>query len=120
MWKMATNGKSITENLNATPVVDEKLWDNELKTLSKLALVILGEIKALESVNRIKLQNSIDLLSEVRNFEINLIKLALLHSGGSQQRAAQLLGISESTLSWKMKRYKITRLPSLKNSNFSN
>ncbi len=117
---MTINGKHTTEQPNLAPVADEKTWGSELKTLSKLALVILGEIKALESVNRIKVQSGIDLLSEVRNFEINLIKLALIHSGGSQQRAAQLLGISESTLSWKMKRYKISRLPSLKTTNFSN
>lgn len=117
---MATNGKHTTEYPNATRVMDEKSWSSELKTLSKLALVVLGEIKALESVNRIKVQSGIDLLTEVRHFEINLIKLALLHSGGSQQRAAQLLGLSESTLSSKMKRYKITRLPSMKNTNFSN
>lgn len=117
---MATNGKHTTEQQNSTRVADEKSWSKELKTLSKLALVVLGEIKALESVDRIKVQSGIDLLSEVRNFEINLIKLALLHSGGSQQRAAQLLGLSESTLSSKMKRYKITRLPSLKNTALSN
>lgn len=117
---MTTNVKHTPEQPSLLPVADEKTWSSELKTLSKLALVILGEIKALESVNRIRVQSGIDLLSEVRNFEINLIKLALLHSGGSQQRAAQMLGISESTLSWKMKRYKITRLPSLKNADFSN
>jgi DNA-binding NtrC family response regulator len=120
MRKMATNGKHIIENLNSTRVLDEKSWSKELKTLSKLALVILGEIKALESADRIKVQSGIDLLNEVRNFEINLIKLALVHAGGSQQRAAQLLGLSESTLSSKMKRYKITRLPSLKSTNLPN
>jgi len=100
--------------------MDEKSWSRELRTLSKLALVILGEIKAIESVNRINIGSGIDLSSEVRKFEINLIKMALLHSGGSQLRSAQLLGISESSLSSKMKRHKITRRPSLKNTDFSN
>ncbi len=119
IMNMATKGKHITEHTNPLHFIDEKTWGTELKTLSKLALVILGEIKALESVDRIKIQSGIDLLNEVRNFEINLIKLALLHSGGSQQRAAQLLGLSESTLSSKMKRYKITRLPTMKNTGLS-
>lgn len=117
---MAINGKHTTDNLRAPHVIDEKAWGKEIKTLSKLALVILGEIKALESVDRIKIQSGIDLLSEIRNYEVNLIKLALLHSGGSQQRAAQMLGLSESTLSAKMKRYKITRLPTMKSTNISN
>jgi DNA-binding NtrC family response regulator len=105
---------------NANRVVDEKSWNKELRTLSKLALVILGEIKALESVNRIRIRSGIDLSNEVRDFEINLIKMALLHTGGSQQHSARLLGISESSLSSKMKRYKISRRASLKNTNFSN
>jgi transcriptional regulator with PAS, ATPase and Fis domain len=108
------------EQLSYTYVTDDKSWNQELKTLSKLALVILGEIKALESVNRINVGCGIDLSGEVRSYEINLIKMALLHSGGSQLRAAQLLGISESSLSSKMKRYKITRRPSFKNTDFSN
>jgi transcriptional regulator with PAS, ATPase and Fis domain len=99
--------------------MDEISWSKELKTLSKLALVILGEINALESVNQINVGRGIDLSSEVRNFEINLIKMALLHSGGSQLLSAKLLGISEATLSSKIKRYKITRRPSLKNNYFS-
>lgn len=117
---MAINGKDTDEYLETPRVRDEKSWSREIKTLSKLALVILGEIKTLESFDRIKIQSGIDLLNEVRNYEINLIKLALLHAGGSQQRAAQMLGLSESTLSAKMKRYKITRVPIMKHTNFSN
>ena len=49
----------------------------------------------------------VDFYDEVRRFEIILIERALLHSGGSQVRAASLLGLKTTTLNSKIKSYNI-------------
>ncbi len=43
----------------------------------------------------------------VQNFEIGLIRNALVQSNGSQTRAAVLLGLKPTTLNQKIKRYGI-------------
>jgi transcriptional regulator with GAF, ATPase, and Fis domain len=48
------------------------------------------------------------LRKEVQRFEIELITAALLRTGGSQLKAARLLGVKLSTLNAKIKRYGIT------------
>jgi DNA-binding protein Fis len=52
-------------------------------------------------------KDSLAFFDEVRRFEINLIERALLQTGGSQVRAASLLGMKKSTLHSKVKVYKI-------------
>jgi hypothetical protein len=49
----------------------------------------------------------VDFYDEVRRFEIILIERALLHSHGSQVRAASLLGLKTTTLNSKIKGYNI-------------
>jgi DNA-binding NtrC family response regulator len=49
----------------------------------------------------------VDFYDEVRRFEILLIERALWHSGGSQVRAASLLGLKTTTLNSKIKYYNI-------------
>jgi DNA-binding NtrC family response regulator len=51
----------------------------------------------------------VDFYDEVRRFEILLIERALLHTGGSQVRAASLLGLKTTTLNSKIKGYRINR-----------
>jgi transcriptional regulator with GAF, ATPase, and Fis domain len=48
------------------------------------------------------------LYDEVRNFEADLIRAALVRTGGNQSRAARLLGVKHTTLNAKIKRYGIT------------
>jgi transcriptional regulator with GAF, ATPase, and Fis domain len=45
--------------------------------------------------------------SKVRQFEIGLIKAALMQAGGNQQRAAKLLDLKPTTLNYKIRRYGI-------------
>ena len=47
------------------------------------------------------------LLEQVRNFEISLIRGALIRAAGVQSAAARELRISPTTLHWKIKRYKL-------------
>ena len=51
--------------------------------------------------------NQIDLQAEVRRFETELIRSALIHTGGRQRQAARLLGTKVTTLNTKIKRYGI-------------
>jgi transcriptional regulator with GAF, ATPase, and Fis domain len=47
------------------------------------------------------------LQAEVRRFEAELIRSALIETGGRQRQAARLLGTKVTTLNTKIKRYKI-------------
>jgi transcriptional regulator with GAF, ATPase, and Fis domain len=57
----------------------------------------------------IDLREGIDFFKEVERFETILIRMALDESGGSQVRAARMLGLKTSTLNSIIKRLKIGR-----------
>ena len=90
-----------------------------IKVLKGLALALLqeaqvleqdealAEIRALQEGQNLKIEHGINFYDEVRQFEINLIKLALEQAGGVQSRAAQLLGLRATTLNNKIKLYNI-------------
>jgi len=50
---------------------------------------------------------TVDFADEVRRFETDLIRWALLHTGGHQRRAARMLNLKVTTLNAKIKRYGI-------------
>ncbi|HLO00098.1 MAG TPA: helix-turn-helix domain-containing protein [Pyrinomonadaceae bacterium] len=49
----------------------------------------------------------LNLQREVHRFEAELIRMALVETGGRQRRAARLLGMKATTLSTKIKRHRI-------------
>ena len=51
--------------------------------------------------------HKLKLYEEVRKFEIDLIRTALVRTAGNQSRAARLLGVKHTTLNAKIKRYGI-------------
>ena len=55
----------------------------------------------------VDISRGIDLFDEVGRFEKNLIESALRYAGGSQTRAARLLGIKPTTLHAKIGKYRI-------------
>lgn len=73
--------------------------------LKILALSLLREITSAENIE--ESNDKIDLQAEVRRFEMELIRSALIHTGGRQRQAARLLGTKVTTLNTKIKRYKI-------------
>ena len=75
--------------------------------LKKQVSTFLTELDARDESRSLDLDRGISLRGEVRRLEIGLIQLALKHSGGSQQRAARMLDIKPSTLSAKLKNYRI-------------
>ena len=81
--------------------------DVRVVSLKVLALSLLKQIEVLESQLATGDVPPLDLHSEVRRFEVSLIRSALLRTGGRQRRAARLLGMKVTTLNTKIKRLSI-------------
>jgi transcriptional regulator with PAS, ATPase and Fis domain len=80
---------------------------HKLSELRETVLRLLSEVNALTLTPPAHLKSGTKLYDEVRHFETNLIRSALSRTGGSQTRAAKLLGIKLTTLNSKIKRYHI-------------
>ena len=73
-----------------------------------LATTLLSEIDSLSAADKAVLDSAaFDLNESVREFEIKLIRTALMRTGGNQRRAAALLGVKPTTLNSKIKHYGI-------------
>ncbi|HEY0006541.1 MAG TPA: helix-turn-helix domain-containing protein [Pyrinomonadaceae bacterium] len=81
--------------------------ENKVKTLKQLVVKLLREVQSLNQVQSLEIQQGIDFYDEVSRFEIDIIKRALLHTGGNQVRAARLLNLKVTTLNSKIKHYQI-------------
>ncbi|MEP6903687.1 MAG: hypothetical protein ABJA66_18335 [Actinomycetota bacterium] len=89
----------------------QSLTENRVQALKSLTLMLLNELKTLENLNLRKDNFSndspISLAEEVENFEIEMIRSALIRAKGSQRVAASLLKTKVTTLNVKIKRYGI-------------
>jgi transcriptional regulator with GAF, ATPase, and Fis domain len=103
---LATNS-SIPQNGLAGGANRSDLLDTKISFLKILALSLLREIASVEKMEDGQGSDSIDLHAEVRRFERELIRSALIQTGGRQRPAARLLGTKVTTLNTKIKRYKI-------------
>lgn len=88
------------------------LKQNQLEALKSLSLLLVREINSLEETQatlekEIEGEKPICLFEELQCFEANMIRCALIRSMGKQRTAAKLLGMKETTLNMKIKRYKI-------------
>lgn len=81
---------------------------NSITTLRELVLRLLCEVQCINEVNTLTIGSAFDFYDEVSRFEIDLIKRALLHTGGHQVRAAKLLNLKVTTLNSKIKHYNIS------------
>jgi transcriptional regulator with GAF, ATPase, and Fis domain len=79
---------------------------SRISYLKILASSLLREISSAEN-GAGQGNDTIDLQAEVRRFEAELIRSALIETGGRQRQAARLLGTKVTTLNTKIKRYKI-------------
>lgn len=97
-----TNGMVMNGEHQSPAIINSHL--DALKALSKS---IFGEIEALQTESNLDIGNNslIDLTTEVRLFEMGLIRTALIRTSGRQRPAAKLLGIKVTTLHEKLKRY---------------
>jgi len=75
-----------------------------LKLLKVLTLTLLRELEGVGN-EPARSAGEFDLQSEVQHFEAELIRSALIMTGGRQRRAAKLLGMKVTTLHSKIRRY---------------
>ena len=78
---------------------------NSVTTLRELVLRLLCEVQSINEVSALTIGNDFDFYDEVSRFEIDLIKRALLQTGGHQVKAAKLLNLKVTTLNSKIKHY---------------
>ena len=78
-----------------------------LKTLREMTLALLQEIESIKGHGSFESRPTVDFADEVRRFETDLIRWALMHTGGHQRRAARILNLKVTTLNAKIKRYGI-------------
>lgn len=78
-----------------------------INSLKVLALTLLREVEYLEEHGATGTPGALNLQSEVHRFEAEMIRSALIRTGGRQRRAARLLGMKTTTLNSKIKRYHI-------------
>ncbi len=104
---LATNKLAEVENASLT-----LLKKNSLEAFETLSLLVMREIEVLKvaqtSFSFENLSGRISLEDAAQNFEIGLIRNALVHSNGSQIKVSELLGIKLTTLNQKIKRYGIS------------
>lgn len=79
----------------------------KLRTLRELTLALLQEVESIKSQGFMENRSSLNFAEEVRRFETDLIRWALLRTGGHQRRAARILNLKVTTLNAKIKRYHI-------------
>ena len=75
-----------------------------IKLLKVLTLTLLRELEGV-GIEPAGETDKFDLQSEVQHFEAELIRSALIMTGGRQRRAAKLLGMKVTTLHSKIRRY---------------
>jgi transcriptional regulator with GAF, ATPase, and Fis domain len=87
--------------------MSDVVTSSSITCLKILALSLLREIASAENVDESPANDTIDLQAEVRRFEMELIRSALIQTGGRQRQAARLLRTKVTTLNTKIKRYGI-------------
>lgn len=81
--------------------------DARIGSLKILAQSLMRQIDSLQKEVTSGSTLEFDAQNEVRRFEAELIRSALVSTGGRQRRAARLLGMKVTTLNTKIKRYHI-------------
>jgi DNA-binding NtrC family response regulator len=109
---MESNGNGVSLKKETTNFANGSqspgVMENRLEALTVLCNSILREIEALKKTKNAMQPPKIDLAGEVAGFEKDLIRCALLRTGGRQRQAARLLHVKVTTLNAKIKRYGIT------------
>ena len=93
----------------ASPSPEEELASAEgnMTSLRELTFKLLRKVESIGEVHTPDIESGLDFYDEVSRFEIDLIKRALIQTGGHQRRAARLLNLKVTTLNSKIKHYNI-------------
>jgi transcriptional regulator with GAF, ATPase, and Fis domain len=100
----------ILENLKShNPVA------NRIEALKALAKLLLHEVETLAEISPVAAhgqlnETEINLTEKIQRYEADLICNALLAVNGNQRQAAKMLGMKNTTLHAKIKRYEIDSL----------
>jgi DNA-binding NtrC family response regulator len=86
----------------------DQLLGLRLSHLRHQIRTLLAELEALNNESS-KMDRGIDLRAQVRQFEIDIIRSALRLTNGNQKLAASMLQVNPTTLSAKIKLYRINR-----------
>src|SRR5215210_7192457 len=102
-----------SDETEATTSIEETTLNSphNITLLRELVLRLLCEVQSINEVNPLTMGDDFDFYDEVSRFEIELIKRALLQTGGHQMRAAKLLNLKVTTLNSKIKHYQISLTP---------
>jgi transcriptional regulator with GAF, ATPase, and Fis domain len=90
----------------ATNLLRDEAFDSRLSSLRDVAVELLNAVDCLKQTTSTA-NHKLSLDDEVRKFEADLIRAALVRTGGNQARAARLLGVKHTTLNAKIKRYQL-------------
>lgn len=104
---MLESRKYAPEVVEAEAAPEQATSSVKHKTLKELTLALLKEVESLKGNESSDGRLSVNFAEEVRRFETDLIRWALMHTGGHQRRAARMLNIKVTTLNAKIKRYGI-------------
>ena len=87
------------------PLSSKAARNNKIEALKTLMQALINEIEALNEVSSLDIGTEVNLSDEVHRYEADLIRCALIRTGGRQRRAARLLNMKVATLNAKIKRY---------------
>lgn len=110
---MKENQSSFYKGLHSAPELKlikntPAIINNRLEALIVLINSAMFELEELKQNNDLGEREKIDFDREVQRFEMELIRCALMKTGGIQRRAAALLNIKVTTLNAKIKRFGIS------------
>jgi DNA-binding NtrC family response regulator len=94
-------------NTEPAPLSGQATFINKIEALKVLMQAILKEMEALGKASALESGFEIKLDDEVHKYEADLIRCALIRTGGRQRRAARLLNMKVTTLNAKIKRYNL-------------
>jgi transcriptional regulator with GAF, ATPase, and Fis domain len=107
-WETEALNNPIDSAITADTNGESEAPRNTVATVRDLAMKLLSEVQGINEVSSLTIENGFDFYEEVSRFEIDLIKRALLQTGGHQVRAAKLLNLKVTTLNSKIKHYNIS------------
>ena len=91
----------------AANLLRDEAFESRLSSLRDVAVELLNAVDCLKQTTNSNSNHTLSLDDEVRKFEADLIRAALVRTGGNQARAARLLGVKHTTLNAKIKRYQL-------------
>ncbi len=85
----------------------------DITSLRELTFKLLRKVESIGEGHSPDIESGLDFYDEVSRFEIDLIRRALVQTGGHQRRAARLLNLRVTTLNSKIKHYNIRLVDSV-------